>query len=93
MTDITLMTIEDGRYSVDVTEGDVTTTHEVDISERLVDDLALDDVDAEDIVLESVAFLLDRETYAELPGRLDLEDIAGRYREEYYRELRDRLGT
>ena len=90
MTSIAITPMEPGSFGVQVEEGDVTTSHRVHLSDGLVSDLQLSDVEPERIVNESVAFLLDRVPATSLPDELSLDSIAGDH-PDYYEELRSRL--
>lgn len=87
--DVTPM--EEGHFGVQVTEGEVTTSHRVAVPPALVDDLALGEVDSEQLVRTSFEFLLEREPNTSILRTFALDDIA-RYFPEYYDELRARLG-
>jgi hypothetical protein len=90
MTDIDVTSLEDGSFGVQVREGDLTTSHVVRMPEAMVDDLQLE-AGGEDVVRESIGFLLEREPAASIASELSLEEIARSY-PEYYDELRLRLG-
>jgi hypothetical protein len=77
-------------YGVQVTEGDVTTSHRVTVPESLLDDWGLIDADEEAVVRESIAFLLEREPATSIQQEFSLEVIS-RYFPEYSEELPRRL--
>jgi transaldolase len=81
-------------YAVTLTEGTDTTNHRVTVPEELLDELALDPQDKEteeNLVRESMAYLLDRVNADEIEHDVDLEEIANEH-EDYSGELSSRLG-
>jgi hypothetical protein len=78
-------------FNVEVSEGDETTEHHVIVPRSLLDDIGLDDVDEEDVVRESFAFLLEREPATSILPDFSLA-IISRYFPEYGEELPARLG-
>jgi hypothetical protein len=86
MSEITVTAMEPGRYGVQVTEGDTTTSHRVAIPDDLVDDLGLDGVDGEVLVRETFGFLLDREPATSIMGDFSLDQVP-QYFPDYYDEL------
>jgi hypothetical protein len=64
-----------GHYGVEVTEGADTTTHEVVVDRRLLDDMGLFDDDEQVVVEETIAFLLDRTPADGLDARISLDDV------------------
>ena len=91
MTDIAITSMEPDHYGVQVTEGDTTTSHRVQVPVSLLDDMALDGVEHEQLVRESFEFLLEREPATSILESFSLDEIP-RYFPEYYDELRLRLG-
>jgi hypothetical protein len=92
-TEITITAMGESHFGVQVTEGDTTTSHEVDIpggfrDEVLVGDLA--DVADEQVVRETFAFLLEREPATAIMREFSL-DVVGRFFPEYVDDLRTRL--
>lgn len=77
-------------YGVQVTEGDVTTSHRVTVPESLLDDWGMIDADEEAVVRESIAFLLEREPATSIMQEFSL-DVIPRYFPEYSEELPRRL--
>jgi hypothetical protein len=75
-----------GHYRVQVSEGHITTSHKVAVSDQLVDDLGLADVDRKEIVEQAMRFLLEREPVTATRGDFPLDDIA-----VLYPELKARL--
>jgi hypothetical protein len=79
------------RFGVQVTDGDVTTTHHVIMPPYLMGDLLrLKWVDAEVVVRESFVFLLEREPASEILPEFSLTDIY-QFFPDYYDELHRRL--
>jgi hypothetical protein len=92
MTEILITPMEPGRYGVQVTEGDTTTSHRVEVPRSMLEDQLLTEADPELVVRESFEFLLERERATSILPEFSLADIAG-YFPDYYGELRRRLGT
>jgi hypothetical protein len=90
VTEIEVTPLHEGAFGVKVTEGEVTTDHRVTVPPALVDDLGLGDTQPEEIVRESIAFLLEREPAASILPQFSLDDI-GRYFPEFTSELPRRL--
>ena len=78
-------------FAVEVTEGEDTTSHHVIVPESLLADWGLEDSDAEAVVRESFAFLLEREPASSILPDFSLA-IIPRYFPEYSDELPERLG-
>jgi hypothetical protein len=78
-------------FGVEVTEGEESTSHRVIVPETLLAGWGLDDSDAEAVVRESFAFLLEREPASSILPEFSLA-IIPRYFPEYSEELPDRLG-
>ncbi len=89
MTNIDVTSLDDDRFGVQVREGDITTSHLVRVPQAMLDDLRLD-AGREEVVRESLGFLLEREPAASIASELSLDEIARSY-PEYYDELRLRL--
>ncbi len=79
------------QFTVEVTEGEETTSHHVIVPQSLLADWGLDDSDAEVVVRESFAFLLEREPASSILPDFSLAVIS-RYFPEYGDELPERLG-
>ena len=84
-----------GRFGVQVTEGDLTTSHDVHVRPDILDELgptaAEQDGDgAERVVREAFAFLLEREPATSILRSFSLDDVS-RYFPEFLDELRTRL--
>ena len=90
MSEITITAMEPGRYGVQVTEGDTTTSHRVTVPDALLDDLGLDDVDPELVVRETFGFLLDREPATSILDEFSLDQVPDFF-PDYHDELRSRL--
>lgn len=85
-----VLPIEDGRYAVTVTEGDLTTHHEVDVPPECPAALEVEGTAGEVVAGESIGFLLDRFPLAELPDTIGVDELQDRY-PEYPEELRRRV--
>jgi hypothetical protein len=79
------------QFTVEVTEGEETTSHQVTVPQSLLADWDLEDSDAEVVVRESFAFLLEREPASSILPEFSLAVIS-RYFPEYGDELPERLG-
>jgi hypothetical protein len=91
-TGISITRMEPDWFGVQVTEGDTTTSHRVQVPERLLDDLGVGDAERELVVRESFAFLLEREPPSSILSEFSL-DVIPQYFPEYYDELRRRVST
>ena len=90
MSEITVTAMGPGQFGVQVREGDTTTSHQVTVPDELIEELGLPDVDQEELVEESFAFLLEREPATSILEEFPLTTIS-RYFPEYPDELRSRL--
>jgi hypothetical protein len=79
-------------WAVVVTEGEDTTSHRVTVSDELIDNLGIIDLDEERLVRESFEFLLEREPADAIRREFDL-DVVSRYFPDYGGEIRARLGV
>ncbi len=91
MAQIDVTPLGDGEYAVTVDDGRGTTRHRVTVSPETVTDLG-GGAGAEDVVVASFGFLLEREPKESILGSFDLP-IIGRYFPEYREEIRHRLGA
>ncbi|HEX4865305.1 MAG TPA: hypothetical protein VFV02_14640 [Acidimicrobiales bacterium] len=91
MSRITVTRLGPGRFSVEVREGETTTTHRVLVPDDLLDGLGLGGADPAAVVEESFRFLLDREPATSILRDFPLDEIS-RYFPEYYDELRTPMG-
>lgn len=86
------------RFGVQVTEGDVTTSHEVEVQSEILDELGLAAAGepsnglSEQVVRETFAFLLEREPATSILRTFSLTDVS-RYFPEFFDELRTRLAN
>lgn len=86
------------RFGVQVTEGGITTSHEVSVPTDVLDEAGitvLAEVDAgvgERVVRETFAFLLEREPATAILRTFSLPDVS-RYFPEFLDELRTRLAA
>lgn len=92
MSEVAITPMEPGFFGVQVTEGDVTTSHRVRVPDQLIDDLGLGSVDQPTLVRESLEFLLEREPPTSIMREFSLDDIP-RFFGDYYDELRRRVGA
>jgi hypothetical protein len=91
MSNVTITELDPGHFGVQVTEGDATTSHRVDLSDEFLADLGVNDADHDRIVEETFAFLLEREPHTSIMEEFTLADVT-RFFPEFPDELRDRLG-
>lgn len=91
MSEIVVTPMGPGRFGVLVTEaGDVGTSHVVTVPDELLDRLGVE-AEADEVVRESFAFLLDREPATSILKEFELPVIS-EYFGDYVDELRRRLG-
>jgi hypothetical protein len=89
---VRVLDIDDQRFAVEVTEGDLTTHHQVTVPDALLDDLLIPGLDRDRVVREAVKYLLERERNTELPAEIDLVTIEHEDT-SFLEELRARLGA
>ncbi len=92
MSEIRVTPLEPTRFSAEVTEGHVRTTHTVTVPPQLLDDLGLSGMDEVEIVRQTFEFLLEREPAAAILEHFSLEQVPS-YFPDFYAELRVRLGV
>ena len=92
MTTIAVTEMGPARFGVEIEEGDERTGHLITVSNALLDDIGLIDVDPALVVRESVGFLLDREPSTSIGDEFSLDEIPRRF-PGYYDELRARLSA
>lgn len=86
------------RYGVQVTEGDTTTSHEVQVSTEALDEAGIviageaPDGISERVVRETFSFLLEREPATAILRTFTLDDVS-RYFPEFFGELRTRMAA
>jgi hypothetical protein len=90
MTTMRVVSMAPDEYGVEVEEGDGVTGHKVRLNPTFLDDLLLNSVDGEQIVRETIGFLLEREPATSILPDFTLEDVA-RYFPEFPEELQRRL--
>ncbi len=91
MAEITVTRTGPERFGVQVTDGELTTTHDVSMPPSLMGDLLrLRWVDAEAVVRESFVFLLEREPASAILPEFSLTSISESF-PDYYDELHRRL--
>ena len=90
MTTMRVVAMAPGEYGVEVEEGNEITGHKVRLPQTFLDDLLLADVDEEQIVRETIDFLLEREPSTSILPEFSLEDVS-RYFPEFPEELQRRL--
>lgn len=87
MKDITIVGMEPNMYGVQLIEAPgVETSHRVRVPEGFAGALGVADVDAELLVRETFAFLLEREPATSILQEFSLEDV-----ERYFPEYRDEI--
>lgn len=87
---VSITRLDEGHYGVEVEQGSVTTNHRVRVPPSLLEDMGLEDADQEELVRESMAFLLEREPATSILPEFGL-DIIPRYFPEYSEELPRRI--
>jgi hypothetical protein len=91
--DLTVIAQGELGFRVDVAEdGRAVSAHTVTVPRDLLDDLAIAPADAERLVRESFAFLLEREPPSQILREFDL-DVIGRYFPEYRTEIAGRIAS
>jgi hypothetical protein len=90
-TQITVTAMEPEWFGVQIAEGNLRTSHRVRLTGGLVDDLMLGDEVPEDVVRESIRYLLDREPSSEIPDEVILDRVEAEDH-GFADELRARLG-
>ncbi len=83
---VSITRLEEGHFGVEVHQGSVTTSHRVRVPASMVEEMGLDGVDPEQLVRESIAFLLEREPATSILPEFGL-DIIPRYFPDYSEEL------
>ncbi len=91
MSGIKITPVAPHEFTVEVTEGDETTSHHVIVPPSLLAGWGLEGADEGAVVRESFAFLLEREPATSILPDFSLE-IIPRYFPEYSEELPERLG-
>lgn len=79
-------------WAVTVTEGEDTVSHHVTVSERLIDDLGIVDLDEEELVRETFKFLLERDSADSIRRDFDLDEMSDEF-PDYIPEIRTRVGA
>lgn len=87
---IKITSLGNHEYGVELTEGDVTSSHHVTVPSQLLDRWSISEADEESVVRESMQFLLEREPATSIMERFSLSVIS-RYFPEYEEELPRRL--
>lgn len=77
-------------FGAEVHEGQDTTHHKATLSQDFLDDLLVPDADPEEVVAETVRYLLDSEPGVAIPHDLSLDHLAN-HDHDYLAELRARL--
>jgi hypothetical protein len=90
MTEVHVLPATPGHFEVQCTDGSTTTTHNVTVSEHLLDDIGLPRLEPHRLVEESFEFLLEREPSTSILREFDLA-VIGRYFPDYVAEMRKRL--
>ena len=92
MSEISVTAMEPLHFGVQVTEGDVTTSHRVQVPSSMLDDLGLTEADAPAVVRETIGFLLEREPATSIMGEFSLDDVSTFF-PDYRDELAARLSS
>lgn len=90
-TTMNIVSMGSERFGVQVTEGGVTTSHEVTVPGEVLDEASIA-VDGEVVVRETFAFLLEREPATAILRTFSLDDVS-RYFPEFFGELQTRLAA
>ena len=90
MTTMRVVSMATDEYGVEVEEGNEVTGHNVRLNPTFLDDLLLSGVDGEQIVRQTIDFLLEREPATSILPEFSLEDVS-RYFPEFPEELQRRL--
>jgi hypothetical protein len=90
MTTLRVVSMAPGEFGVEVEEGNEVSGHKVRLPPAFLDDLLLRGVDEEQIVRETMDFLLEREPATSILPEFSLEDVT-RYFPEFPEELQRRL--
>ena len=90
MTTMRVVSMAPDEYGVEVEEGNEVTGHKVRLNPTFLDDLLLSGVDGEQIVRQTIDFLLEREPATSILPEFSLEDVS-RYFPEFPEELQRRL--
>ena len=91
-TEIHIKAMEPEHFGVQVTEGDLTTSHRVIVRDGALDDLGVGGADGERVVRETFEFLLEREPASAILPDFAVEDVA-RFFAEFPEELAVRLSS
>ncbi|HEX9376384.1 MAG TPA: hypothetical protein VGB19_09120 [Actinomycetota bacterium] len=93
MSEITVTPTGELTFGVEVAEGEAArTSHVVRVSRDLLDDLQLNEGDAQRLVWESFQFLLEREKPTEILPEFELDEIQ-RYFPSYRHEIAARVAA
>ncbi|GDY32081.1 hypothetical protein [Gandjariella thermophila] len=90
MTELRTRHLGPGEYAAEVDEGENTTHHRVVVTHGLIEDLEIPDVTEEQVVRESLGFLLEKLPNTSLPHDIDLDELS-RGDDRYVPELQRRL--
>lgn len=90
-TSMNIVAMGPERFGVQVTEGDLTTSHEVTVPAEVLDEAGIT-VDGELVVRETFAFLLEREPATAILRTFSLPEVS-RYFPEFFGELKTRLAA
>jgi hypothetical protein len=92
MQKIDILGMAPHEWAVTVTEGVDTTNHHVTVSEQLIDDLGIVDLDEEELVRETFKFLLERDTGDSIRHEFDLDEMPDEF-PDYIPEIKTRLAA
>lgn len=89
-TQVNVLPMAPGEFGVDCTEGDTTTSHKVRVPDDVLDVIGVPEVDPQQLVEETFAFLLEREPNTAIMREFALTDVE-RFFPDYVEEMRSRL--
>ncbi|MEU3498275.1 hypothetical protein [Kitasatospora cineracea] len=90
--DIRVEPLGDREYLVRVEDGRVEAATQVRVTDGVLERPGLDGSDEQQVVRETVAFLIERQPVIDIPPMIDLDDLADAYGDAYLEELARRLG-
>lgn len=89
---IQVLKLNSGEFAAEVHEGEETTQHRVVVPDRFRDALEISGPDDQQLISESMKFLLQQIPVTSLPHDIDLEEVRQNY-PGFLPELRSRLGA
>ncbi|GAB3298207.1 hypothetical protein [Parasphingorhabdus pacifica] len=89
---VKVLALGEHRFAAEVHEANETTHHEVRSSQKLLDDLAIPEPDEQQLVAESVKYLLQKVPVTSVPEEIDLNGMEAEDG-DYLAEIRVRMST